>query len=95
MTTDIFFYLQNRRIQTSQTRGQRYSDTFPFSIPCSDLSVLALASLGGATADRNYPILCRVIVVVVAGIFGVHGNDATTLDIMTFNIMVNKMRHSA
>ncbi len=35
MTTDIFcFYLQNRLIQTSQTGGQWYSDTFPFSIPC-------------------------------------------------------------
>jgi hypothetical protein len=28
----IFFYLQNRLIQTSQTGGQQYSDTFPFSI---------------------------------------------------------------
>jgi hypothetical protein len=35
MTTDNFcFYLQNRLIQTSQTGGQRYSDTSPFSIPC-------------------------------------------------------------
>jgi hypothetical protein len=35
MTTEIFcFYLQNRQIQTSQTGGQRYSDTSPFSIPC-------------------------------------------------------------
>ncbi len=34
MTTDNFcFYLQNRLIQTSQTGGQRYSDTSPFSIP--------------------------------------------------------------
>jgi hypothetical protein len=36
MTTDHFcFYLQNRLIQTSQTGGQQYSDTSPFSIPCS------------------------------------------------------------
>ncbi len=35
MTTDTFcFYLQNRLIQTSQTGGQLYSDTSPFSIPC-------------------------------------------------------------
>jgi hypothetical protein len=35
MTTDNFcFYLQNRLIQTSQTGGQQYSDTYPFSIPC-------------------------------------------------------------
>jgi len=33
MTTDNFcFYLQNRLIQTSQTGGQQYSDTSPFSI---------------------------------------------------------------
>jgi len=43
MTTDNFcFYLQNRRIQNSQTRGQRYSDTPPFSIPCSSLICLAV-----------------------------------------------------
>jgi hypothetical protein len=35
MTTDNFcFYLQNRLIQTSQARGQQYSDTSPLSIPC-------------------------------------------------------------
>ncbi len=35
MTTDNFcFYLQNRLIQTSQTGGQKYSDTSSFSIPC-------------------------------------------------------------
>ncbi len=34
MTTDNFwFYLQNRLIQTSQTGGQRYSETSPLSIP--------------------------------------------------------------
>jgi len=34
MTTDNYcFYLQNRLIQTSQTGGQEYSDTSPFSIP--------------------------------------------------------------
>jgi len=34
MTADNFcIYLQNRLIQTSQTGGQRYSDTSPFSIP--------------------------------------------------------------
>jgi hypothetical protein len=29
MTTDNFFYLQNRLIQTSKTGGQWYSDTSP------------------------------------------------------------------
>jgi hypothetical protein len=34
MTADDFcFYLQNRLIQTSQTGGQQYRDTSPFSIP--------------------------------------------------------------
>jgi hypothetical protein len=34
MTTDNFcFYLKNRLIQSSQTGGQWYSDTSPFSIP--------------------------------------------------------------
>jgi hypothetical protein len=34
MTTDNFcFYFQNRLIQTTQTGGQWYSDTHPFSIP--------------------------------------------------------------
>jgi hypothetical protein len=33
MTTDNFFFLQNILIQTSQTGGQWYSDTSPFSIP--------------------------------------------------------------
>ena len=28
--------MQNRLFQTSQTGGQRYSDTSPFSIPCSN-----------------------------------------------------------
>jgi hypothetical protein len=37
MTTENFcFYLQNRLIQTSQTGGQGYSDTSPFSIPWTD-----------------------------------------------------------
>jgi len=34
MITDNFcFYLQNRLSQTSQTGGQQYSDTYPFSFP--------------------------------------------------------------
>jgi hypothetical protein len=42
MTTDNFcFYLQNRLIQTSQTGGQWYSDTSPFSIPCLGCPQLA------------------------------------------------------
>jgi len=39
MTTDNFcFYSQDRLFKTSQTGGQRYSDTSPFSIiPCTNL----------------------------------------------------------
>ncbi len=37
MTIDNFcFYLQNSLIQTSQTGGQWYSATSPFSIPCPE-----------------------------------------------------------
>ncbi len=32
-TNNFCFYLKNRLIQTSQTGGQRYSDTYSFSIP--------------------------------------------------------------
>jgi hypothetical protein len=45
MTSDNFcFYLQNRLIQTSQTGGQWYSDTSPFSILW--LGVIALHNRG-------------------------------------------------
>ncbi len=33
-TNNFCFYLQNRQIQVSQTGGQWYNDTSPFSIPC-------------------------------------------------------------
>ncbi len=40
MTTDNFCcYFINRLIQTSQTGGQWYSETSPFSIPCSNYKV--------------------------------------------------------
>jgi hypothetical protein len=41
MSTDNFcFYLQNKLIQTSQTGGQRYSDTSLFSIPWSNQTLI-------------------------------------------------------
>jgi hypothetical protein len=41
MTTENFcFYLQNRLIQISQTGGQQYSHTSPFSIPWLSFSEL-------------------------------------------------------
>jgi hypothetical protein len=43
MTTDNFcFYLQSSLIQTSQTGGQRYSDTSPFSIPWQESLSMAV-----------------------------------------------------
>ncbi len=39
--TFFVFYLQNRLIQTSQTGGQWYSDTSPFSIPRLELVEVA------------------------------------------------------
>ncbi len=37
MTTDNFnFYLQNILMQTSQTGGQWYNDTSPYTIPCRE-----------------------------------------------------------
>jgi hypothetical protein len=61
MATDNFcFYLQNRLIQTSQTGGQWYSYTFPFSIPCLQphLQMLNLAmdklQLTGQNLGRVY-----------------------------------------
>jgi hypothetical protein len=47
MTTDNFrFYLQNRLIQTRQTGGQWYSDTYPLVFP-------AITNISDANADNN------------------------------------------
>jgi hypothetical protein len=44
MTTDNnCFYLQNRLIQTSQTGGQWYNDTSPFSIPCTNITLTKIS----------------------------------------------------
>jgi hypothetical protein len=43
MTTDNFcFYLKKKLIQTSQTGGQQYSDTSPFSIPSINIGPMYL-----------------------------------------------------
>jgi hypothetical protein len=57
MTTDNFcFYLQNRLIQTSQTGGQRYGDTSPFSIPWTeyqwDSTFLAFSLIIDGTTEK-------------------------------------------
>jgi hypothetical protein len=49
MTDNLCFYLQNRLSKTSQTGGQWYSDTSPFSIPCSD---------GHSNDERLFVKLC-------------------------------------
>jgi hypothetical protein len=59
MTTDNFcFYLQNRLIQNSQTGGQQYSDTSPFSIPClSNLLFLIIYGFNGSENQLYSPCL--------------------------------------
>ncbi len=63
MTTDNFyFYLRNRLIQTSQTGGQWYSDTSPFSIPCSSFlaqSVDDEKSFIGSDTLKPLPLFLR------------------------------------
>jgi len=48
MTTDNFcYYLQNKLIKTSQTGGQWYTDTSPFSVPClNDQLALVRLNIG-------------------------------------------------
>ncbi len=54
MTTDNF--LQNRLIQTSQTGGQLYSDTSPFSIPwCHNLIIPPSVVRQSVTAPEVLP----------------------------------------
>jgi hypothetical protein len=56
MTTDNFcFYLQNGLIQTSQTGGQWYSDTSPFSIPWPSPQILCLGKV--AQNDKGTSLL--------------------------------------
>jgi hypothetical protein len=57
MTTDNFcFHLQNRPIQTSQTGGQQYSDTFPFSIPWSGWCILVFYITEPMFMAREYSL---------------------------------------
>ncbi len=51
----FMFYLQNRLIQTSQTGGQQYSDTSPFSIPwLRKVSSLILSCISSALIARSW-----------------------------------------
>jgi hypothetical protein len=53
MTTDNFcFYLSNRLFQTSQTGGQLYSETSPFSIPWAN--TLAYYDTATITAVKSF-----------------------------------------
>jgi hypothetical protein len=47
MTDNFCFYLQTRLIQTSQTGGQSYSDTCPFSIPWLRSCIVHIRALRG------------------------------------------------
>ncbi len=59
MTTDNFcFYLQNRLIQTSQTGGQKYSDTSPFSIPWRGFLYMLNLSGQNCMDVRFYSLRC-------------------------------------
>jgi hypothetical protein len=59
-TDNLCFYLRNRLIQTSQTGGQWYGKTSPFSIPCLQphLQMLNLAmdklQLTGQILGRDF-----------------------------------------
>jgi hypothetical protein len=54
--TIFVFYLQNRLIQTSQTGGQWYSDTSPFSIPCMNLFLTCCCAISGASANPSLAV---------------------------------------
>ncbi len=69
MTTNNFcLYFRNRLIQTSQTGGQRYSDTSPFSVPWFMQGILFPVhetlnpDMGGAWSmiQINYPDIVQV-----------------------------------
>ncbi len=58
MATDNFcFYLQNRLIQTSQTGGQWYSDTSPFSIPWLQPCLQILTAVEMTYSGKRYSLL--------------------------------------
>jgi hypothetical protein len=60
--TKFFIYLQNRLIQTSQTGGQRYSYTSPFSIPWPILSIETwLSSQEEGDGVKMFPLSCRIL----------------------------------
>jgi hypothetical protein len=75
MTTEYFcFYLQNRLIQTSQTGGQWYSDSSPFSIPCRYImygfcsKLVCLSKPVEETDNKKDTGLIRTLVQVLAGL---------------------------
>ncbi len=62
MTTDNFcFYLQNRLIETSQTGGQWYSDTSPFSIPWSNVRIQTTLVLGWRKYKKVTALISEVL----------------------------------
>jgi hypothetical protein len=68
---NFWFYLQNRLIHTSQTGGQQYSDTSPFSIPWLWAQATYLDSLLKGLAS----LTCFVLVVLLVGILAQNYGD--------------------
>jgi hypothetical protein len=59
MTTDnVCVYLENRLIQTSQTGGQGYSDTSPFSSLAVPLDILGSLKLLFSCMGVQYGLFC-------------------------------------
>jgi hypothetical protein len=90
MTTDNFcFYLQNRLIQTSQTGGQLYSDTSPFSIPCCLYIWLHLS----LCACYNLYVQCNQIETWLEGLLSLKTGMKSNLNLLMTHL--SKQRHRA
>jgi hypothetical protein len=98
MTTDHFcFYLQNRLIQTSQTGGQWYSDTPPFSIIVGgiveevdgfyDTDTWMLRSMGSGIFNLLLPIIFFFLSSVDCD---VTAGEMLSSDISLINVMSSK-----
>ncbi len=83
MTTAIFcFYLENILIQTSQTGGQRYSDTAPFSIPWLKKSTSLAAALN---VDKLTTIFAMNLIILCCDL----GSDFSSLSLARYQLDSN------
>ncbi len=88
MTTDNYcFYLENRLIQTSQTGGQHYCDTSPFSIPCPNLKIISRVFHQCATEVVSILNICLIFVQLV---FNMSNGVTDTLE--TSSILIYLIR---